>query len=140
MNGLLLVAGVVALWAYSKAHTGANLQFLPLGASWDGGSLHIQIGVQNPTNDSLQFQSFAGTVYINGTAAGNVSDFTPAIIAPNAQTPVTLTFTPSLFGAAATVINLLNNGGNGVVIAVKGSANVNSLSVPVNLTFQAINS
>src|SRR5690242_10602652 len=127
MNGLLLIAGAVALWAYSKAHTGANLQFLPMGASWDGGSLHIQTGVQNPTNDSLQFHSFAGTVYINGTAAGNVSDFTPAIIAPNAQTPVTLSFTPSLVGLASMVINQLNNGG-GVAIVVKGSANVNGIS------------
>jgi len=137
-NGLLLIAGVVALWVYSKAHTGANLQFLPLGASWDGGSLHIQIGVQNPTNDSLQFQSLAGTVYINGTAAGTITDFTPAIIAPNAQTPVTLVYSPSLFGVAAAVINLLNNG-DGVTIGLKGSANVNGVSIPVNLTFQAIN-
>lgn len=137
MNGLLLIAGVVALWAFSKAHTGANLQFLPLGASWDGGALQVQIGVQNPTNDSLQFQSLAGTVYINGTAAGTISDFTPAIIAPNAQTPVTLTYNPSIFGVASVVINQLNNGG-GVTIGLKGSANVNGISLPVNLNFQAI--
>jgi len=137
MNGLLLIAGAVALWVYSKAHTGANLQFLPLGANWDGGSLHIQIGVQNPTNDSLQFQSLAGTVYINGTAAGTISDFTPAIIAPNSQTPITLSYTPSIFGVAAAVINQLNNGG-GVTIGLKGSANVNGISIPVNVNFQAI--
>src|SRR5689334_21278732 len=139
MNGLLLIAGMVALWVYSKAHTGANLQFLPLGASWDGGALHVQIGVQNPTNDSLQFQSLAGTVYINGTAAGTITDFTPAIIAPNAQTPVTLTYSPSIFGVASSLINLLNNGG-GVTIGLKGNANVNGISLPVNLNFQAIGS
>jgi hypothetical protein len=136
-SGLLLVAGVVALWAYSKAHTGTHLQFLPLNASWDGGSLHVQIGVQNPTNDSLQLQSLAGTVAINGTTAGNISDFTPALIAPNAQTPITLSYTPSIFGIVSTVVNQLNNGGP-INITVNGTANVNGIPLPVNLTFQAL--
>lgn len=138
MNALWWIGGsALALWLYTKAHTAMNLQFLPLGANWDGGALHVQIGVQNPTNNSLQVTSLAGTVYVNGTAAGNLSDFTPALIAPNSQTPIQLTYTPSLFGAISSVLNQLTNGG-GVNIEVKGTANVNSIPIPVDIKFQAI--
>lgn len=136
-NGLLLVGGVVALWALSKAHTGANLQFVPLGANWDGGTLHVQIGVLNPTNGSLQLTSLAGQVYINGTAAGTLSDFTPTLILPNAQTPISITYTPSILGVFSTLLNQVSNGG-GVAIAIKGSANVNGVILPVTVNFQAL--
>lgn len=136
-DGVLLIGGAAALWLLSKAHTGKSLVFQPLGASWDGGSLHIDIGAYNPTNDSLQLTSLAGTVFVNGTAAGTLSGFTPALIVPNQQTPIHLKFTPNILGVLSSVFNQVTQGG-GVMIGVKGTANVNSILLPVNLTFQAI--
>lgn len=136
-NGILLIGGAIALWALSKAHTGQHLQFLPLGASWDGGALQIQVGVQNPTDDSLQYNSFAAQVKANGTVIGNLSGFTPKLIAPNQQTAIPVTFTPNIFGAVAAIFDQVTSGG-GVTISVQGTANVNSISLPVDLTFQAI--
>jgi hypothetical protein len=136
-DGVLIGLGIAGLWLYSKAHTGSSLQFVPLGASWDGGSLHVDIGVQNPTNDSLQLTSIAGQISVNGTGIGNVSDFTPTLIAANRQTPITLTYKPSLLGIGLTILNQVNSGG-GVQIGVSGSANVNGIQLPVNLNFQAI--
>jgi LEA14-like dessication related protein len=136
-NGLLIGLGVAGLWLYSKAHTGQSLQFVPLGASWDGGALQVDIGVQNPTNDSLQLTSLAGQIYVNGMSIGNISEFTPRLIAANQQTPITLTYKPSILGVGLAVLNQVNNGG-GVQIAVHGSANVNGIQLPINLNFQAI--
>lgn len=136
-NGVLLIGGVVALWVLSKAHTGQNLQFQPLAANWDGGALQVQIGVLNPTNDSLQLNSIAGQLYVNGTAVGTVSNFVPTTIQPNQQTPITLRYVPSIFGAVTAILNQITNGG-GLLVAFNGSANVNSIVLPVNLNFQAI--
>lgn len=136
-DGVLIALGIAGLWLYSKAHTGTSLQFVPLGASWSGGALQVDIGVQNPTNDSLQLTSLAGSVYVNGTIAGNVSDFTPRLIAANQQTPIELTYTPNILGTAAAIFNQFNNGG-GIQIAVQGTANVNGIALPINLIFQAI--
>jgi len=136
-NGLLLLGGAAALWLIAKAETGKNLQFIPLGASWDGGALRIQIGVQNPTSNSLQYNSLAAQVSANGTVVGNLSGFVPKLIAPNQQTTVDVNFTPNLLGSVAAIFNQVTQGG-GITIAINGSANVNSIVLPVNLTFQAI--
>jgi LEA14-like dessication related protein len=136
-DGVWIGLGIVGLWLYSKAHTGTSLQFVPLGASWSGGALQVDIGVQNPTNDTLQLNSLAGSVFVNGTIIGNVSDFTPRLITANQQTAIQLTYTPNLLGTAAAILNQVNNGG-GIQIAINGAANVNGISLPINLTFQAI--
>jgi hypothetical protein len=136
-DGVLIALGIAGLWLYSKAHTGNSLQFVPLGASWSGGALQVDIGVQNPTQDSLQLNSLAGSVYVNGTIAGNVSDFTPRLIAANQQTPIQLTYTPNILGTVVAVLNQVSNGG-GVLIGLNGSANVNGIPLPINLTFQVL--
>ncbi len=137
-NGLLLIGGAVALWALSKANTGQHLQFLPVGASWDGGALQIQVGVQNPTNDSLQYNSLAAQVTANGTIIGNLSGFVPKLIAPNQQTTIPVNFTPNILGALSTIFNQVTQGGGGIMIGINGAANVNGITLPVSLTFQAI--
>jgi len=136
-KGLLLIGGAVAIWLLSKANTGQHLQFIPLGANWDGGALGIQIGVQNPTNDSLQYNSLAAQVSANGTVVGNLSGFVPKLIAPNQQTTVDVNFTPNILGALSTIFNQVTHGG-GVRIGINGTANVNGISLPVELTFQAV--
>ena len=136
-NGLLLLGGAAALWLLSKVHTGQNLHFLPLGVSLDGGGLVITVGVQNPTDNSLQLTSLAGDVTVNGTNAGNLSGFQPVTILPNAQTSVNVKFTPNILGAALAIINQVQNGGT-VTIGVNGNANVNGVVLPVHLTFQPI--
>lgn len=136
MDSVIIIGAFIAYLLYSKVNTGASLQFLPLGASWNGGTLQIQVGVQNPTNGSLSLTSLAATAYVNGTASGNLSDFTPALIAPNAQTPIVLNFQPSIIGIAQDVVSELNSQG-AMTIAVKGTANVNGVALPVNLNFTA---
>ena len=138
-DGVLLLLGAGALWLSAKARTGKKLQFLPTGVDISGGGLAVAVGVQNPTNTSLTLNSFAGQVYINGVASGNVSDFTARIIQPNAQTEVVLNLVPSLFGGIQDILNLVTGSGpDGLALALKGTANVNGIPVPVNLTFQAI--
>lgn len=135
-NGLLLLLGLGAYLLYSKANTASSLQFLPLGANWNGGTLQIQVGVQNPTNGTLTLSSLAATAYVNGTPTGNVSDFTPAIIAPNAQTPIQLNFNPNVIGIAQDLLSELNTQ-SAMNISLKGTANVNGVSLPVNINFTA---
>ena len=138
-NVVLLIGGALAIRALTKYNTTSNLQFLPLGAAWNGGQLAITIGVQNPTSTSLVINSFAGQVYVNGTASGNLSDFTTRTIAANQQTPVQLNFTPSVLGILSDISSAITQS-NGLQIELKGTANVNNVPVPLDLTFQAIGS
>lgn len=136
-NAVLLVGGVIAYWLYSKANAGLNLQFIPLGASWAGSMLQIQLGIQNPTTGSLQFTAFAATATVNGNIIGNLSDFVPTLIAPNSQTPVVLNFSPNYIGLASDVLNEIANPGSTVSIGLRGTATVQGVAIPVNINFTA---
>jgi LEA14-like dessication related protein len=139
-NGALLVGGLAALWVLSKVNTGNSLTFIPVGANWDGRSLQISIGVQNPTSNSLQFNSLAGYIFVNGNNAGNISSFQPTTIMPNGQTNVQIAFTPNYATGVTALLNTLFGfvkTGN-ITISIKGTANVNSFNLPVNMTFQPI--
>jgi len=139
-DGLLILGGAVALWLLSKANTAQSLQFQPTGASWDGGSLQVQIGVLNPTAGDLTLNALSGSLAVNGNNVGIVGlppGDLPKVIAPQTTTPVILQYTPNYLGLLFTLLNDLKQSGQSLSIAYTGSANVNGITLPVNLHFQA---
>lgn len=136
-NGIwLLVAGVAAYYLYRVFSTVSNLNFVPRGISVGNGGLSLQLGVQNITNTSLQFNGFSGSVLINGNNVGNVADFQPQILAANGESQVLFFFTPNLLGLAQQLVNLFQGGSlTGMKVQLQGTANVEGQAVPVDVNF-----
>jgi hypothetical protein len=135
-NILILAGGFAAWWLWSRATTLQSLNFIPRGLAVVGGAISLIIGVQNPTNNSLQLNSLSGNLIMNGNAIGNVADFQPVLIGANNETQINLLVTANFFGIAAGALNAIEGNETSVINAnLQGTANVNGTPLPVNITF-----
>jgi LEA14-like dessication related protein len=131
---LIAAAGLFAYWAYSKYRTVINLQFLPRGISTGPAGFAVQLGVQNTSNQTLQYNSFAGTLSVNGQNVANVSDFQAVPIQANAETELTINITPNIVGLISQIFSQIQSGVTGITSAVlQGTANVGGQQYNVNV-------
>lgn len=130
----LVLAVVIGYWAYTRYGAVSNLQFLPRGITVSGGSFQVVIGVQNTSSVALQYNSFAGTLSVNGSTVANVSDFTAQPIAANAETDLTFNIAANILGLASTLLSQINSGGTSISSAIlTGTANIGGTQYPVNV-------
>ena len=138
-NNLLLIgaAAIAAWYFFTRSNALNSLIFTPVGLGVQGSGISLAVNVANPTNTALTLSSLAGSLNIQGSAVGNVTDFTPQVIQPNSQTQINLLITPNVFGLAAGVINQIdgNEGSGNIQASLSGTANVNGVPIPVNLSF-----
>jgi LEA14-like dessication related protein len=138
-NNLLLIgaAAIAAWYFFTRSNALNSLIFTPVGLGVQGSGISLAVNVANPTNTALSLSSLAGSLNIQGSAVGNVTDFTPQVIQPNSQTQINLLITPNVFGLAAGVINQIdgNEGSGSIQASLVGTANVNGVPLPVNLSF-----
>jgi hypothetical protein len=131
----LVILAIVGYWAYTRYGTVTNLQFVPRGINLNGGGFNVTLGVQNTSSYPLQYNSFAGTLSVNGSVVANVQDFNAQQIAANAETPLQFNVTPSLVGLASQILSQSQNGFTGIQSAVlNGVANIGGNQMPVNIT------
>jgi hypothetical protein len=134
---LLVAAAVVGYWAYTKYGAVVNLQFLPRGITVNNQGFEVVLGVQNTSNTSLQYNSFAGSLIVNGSNVANVSDFTAQPILANAETALRFNVTANLLGLASQILSQINSGVVGVQSAIlQGTANIGGSQYPVNVQLQ----
>lgn len=132
---VLVLAVVVGYWAYTRYGTVSNLQFLPRGISLSGGSFQVVLGVQNTSSVPLQYNSFAGSLIVNGSNVANVSDFTAQPIAANAESDLTFNITANILGLASQLLSQINSGATGIQSAtLQGTANIGGQQYPINVT------
>jgi Late embryogenesis abundant protein len=135
---LLIGAAAIAAWYFwSRAQALNSLIFIPKGIGVQGGGVSLIVGIQNPTSAALQLNGLAGSLSINGSAVGNVTDFQPQLIQAGAETDIQLLILPNLFGIAAGVINEIDGkeGTGALQASLTGTANVNGIALPVNIPF-----
>lgn len=131
---LLVLAAAVGYWAYTKYGAVTNLQFVPRGITASGTGFQVALGVQNTSNVGVQYNSFAGSLIVNGSNVANVTDFQPVAIAPNAETDLQINITANLLGLASQALSQIQNGFTGIQSAVlQGTANVGGSQYPVNV-------
>lgn len=134
----LLIGGAafLAWYFWSRANALKSLQFSPVGLGVQGGGVSLQIEVDNPTAAALFLNGFAGSLNIQGQPVGNVTDFQPQEILPGPN-QISLYIQPNLFGIAAGVINQIDGreGSNTFQASLTGTANINDIPLPVNLSF-----
>jgi LEA14-like dessication related protein len=143
MYDILIIGGLITAFIFfGGAQTVNSLKFVATGVGFDVSNplspiVNVSVIVQNPTSNSLQLNSFAGTATVNGTSSGNVSYFTPVLIAANSQTTITLQIRLSDAGIISDLLNFINAGTGAILIAVNGTANVNGAGLPVSLSMNA---
>ena len=131
---VLALVAVFGYWAYTRYGAVSNLQFVPQGIQVAGGGFEVTLGVENTSNVSLQYNSFAGSLIVNGTTVGNISDFTPRAIAGNAVTPLTFNVNANLLGLATSILSDINSGSTEINSAsIQGTANIGGTQYPVNV-------
>jgi LEA14-like dessication related protein len=144
----LLAAGAAALYFLPKISLGKRAIFLFRGVKISGKKLQLKIGVQNPTSNSATLQSFSGEIYADKKLVANISNFTPNTIAPNSETTLNFDVNLSAAGLVSTLVSKAKQifqktadkkikvtKPKSTKIELKGSANVDGISVPVDINY-----
>lgn len=142
----IALLGLGAFLLYKFAGPGAvlsNLRFVENGMSFDVSNplriiVNLSVVVQNPTSGQINLLSLAGTFSINGQPGGNVSYFTPTVIAPNSQTQIVLQLSISDANLLSIITNYIASGSSQVNVSVNATANANNIPIPVNLNFSPL--
>jgi LEA14-like dessication related protein len=133
---LLAAGGALLYFLYTKIRTVTNLSFVPRGVSSSGAGLLLTVGVQNPTSTPVTLRSIVGNLFIDGNPVANVSDFSTAVIAANAETPIQILVQPDLYGIVSSVVSTIKNGlPSNSQISLQGTANIDNSAMPVNTKF-----
>lgn len=136
-TGTLLLIAAVAFLGYEalQLNTASNtLQVIFNGVQINGPlNYTLNFIALNVSNATVNLNSLAADVTINGNDLGEVTNFTPIVIQPNAQTPINVTLQPSVLSIPGTVQALLNQPTGTFDFKITGNMNVNSLVLPLNL-------
>lgn len=98
--------------------------------------LYAELVVQNTNNVSFTLNSLAGSVTVDGTLIGNVSNFTPVQINGNSQAVIPLTLVLMPIGIANEIIQIITGGAGRKSIKVSGSVNANGFQEEFSLDFK----
>lgn len=136
---LILMAAAAALFFVGRAGLRSRLSFRLLGVKLRGSILQpvldISLGVQNPTRQRATLRSIVADLTIDGKFIANVSFFGETVIKPIGETPVSISARPSLTGAFSSVADILTReGGTKAVALLKGSANIDGITYPVEIS------
>lgn len=135
--GIAAGAGIL-YWLYSRKRLKETALFSFDGVRIANNKLQVKLGLSNPTNASVTINSIVGVLNSKGNDIANVSSFEKVTIAPNNKTFISLDVTPSLVGLFTTVKQIVKRGGlKNLNLRFKGTANVNGLPLPIDLTYTA---
>lgn len=134
----IAVLGGLAFWLYSRKRLKETALFSFDGVRIANNKLQIKLGLSNPTNASVTINSIVGVLNSKGNDIANVQSFEKVTILPNNKTFISLDVTPSLVGLFTTVKQIVKKGGlKNLNLRFKGTANVNGLPLPIDVTYTA---
>ena len=134
----IAVLGGLAFWLYSRKRLKETALFSFDGVRIANNKLQIKLGLSNPTNASVTINSIVGVLNSKGNDIANVQSFEKVTILPNNKTFISLDVTPSLIGLFTTVKQIVRKGGlKNLNLKFKGTANVNGLPLPIDVTYTA---
>lgn len=144
--GTVILLGVGALLLFNFANLGVAsnvLQYYIQSVDFTGITTgRIILVVQNPSNASILLNSMAGTITVNNTTLGNISNFQGGVTIPaNQQVPITINVVLSLSGLVSQLYDTLTkpNGANAMNFIIAGNANINAgIIVPFSIA-QTVN-
>ncbi len=97
--------------------------------------LTFTIIAQNTSTTDIQVNSFAGNLYANNLLVGNVSNFTPVIIAANSNTAIPVQAQLGLIGIVNDIITAFQTKNAVQNLHIDGAINVLGQQVPIKMDF-----
>lgn len=93
----------------------------------------MTLGVLNPTNTPLTFNSVVGNLLLNGNQVATIDSFEQVTIAPTAKTNIKITLRPSVVGIFSTIKDIVKSKlqGRKVNAEFVGNANIDGITFPV---------
>lgn len=113
--------------------TNAQFSFEKLDVNLQKQKIMMTLGVMNPTNGTITFNSVVGALLLNNNQVATVESYDKKIIAPTAKTNLTLSLRPTLVGVFQTIKDLWKSKLQGAKINAEfvGSANVDGITFPI---------
>lgn len=129
LTAVALAAGGFLLYnAWEAANFANTVQVVFAGVDVQNlNSIVVKIVVQNITNASITVNSMSGNLLLNGDQLASISDFTQRTIAPNSQTEIDVTASPSWLDIFANVQQLLSTPGSQLNFTADGNINISNL-------------
>lgn len=133
---LLAALGFAAFYYTGLGVAGNDLLVIFKGFSIDSiNTFTITVTLQNVSNATIQLNSLAATVTIDGDTLGNVSYFgNPISVGPNSQVDIPLKLNVSFLSLPGEIKDLMNNLGGNHTIEVKGNFNANNIPLPLDVS------
>ncbi len=97
--------------------------------------LQIRVRAMNTGNVRYTLYAFAADVEANDTVIGNASFFSSQVIEPRSQVTLLVNIRLMPLSIVNDIINAIQTKNFQFKIEVNGTANVNNLQLPVNLTY-----
>lgn len=141
----LFLVGVAGVLAYSLIRKGAaatDLLFFPDGIKgfyFKNGSpvVRFAVRVQNTSNQSFTINSFACNVTNADTTIGNASFWGAQVIPANSQVVLLIDVQLMALAIVQDIINAISTRNFSFNLRVKGTANVDTLVIPIDMSFKA---
>lgn len=133
---ILVAAGAAAyFWGkkqqIKKAVTSVRFQLKQVKLS--GTNIVLKLGVLNVSNQTATLNSMVGDLILNNATIATVKNFKPVAIKATGETDIELTLVPTGAGIITVIADLV--GGKKVKgFKFSGTANVNNILFPVNVT------
>jgi len=135
---LLIGGAAIAAWYYAGLVKAANLAQIVFSGVTINGLLDYTASftVQNTTNSTIVLNSLAGSLLANGTEIANINLFPPQpiLIPGNSQQIVNVDVKPNLINIPSAVLQALQAGSTPISFEAQGSANINNITVPFDIT------
>ena len=140
LEALLLLGGAALLYVLNQTRSIGNLNFYPdriASMAFEGMSpvAYATVLVQNTSNVSIELNSLVGSLFMNDTLVGNVSNFTPLLIQDNSETILPLKIRLQLIGIVNDIIDGFQLGNFHQDLRFEGTVNANGVQVPLSFTY-----
>lgn len=139
-TALTVLALGVAFYYFAQLGTAAATVQIVFSGIQPMGLLKYRLNfiIQNVSNATVDLNSLAADVTINGNDVGNISKFGTTQIGPNSQTTIDADLNVSLLSLPGAIRDLLTNSHGTFDFRVIGNMNINTLVLPVDVE-QTIN-
>lgn len=140
LSALLLIGAAAGLYIWNTTHAAGNLVYKPGDVTGMNFSLTntvatVDLIVQNTSNVDFTINSLAGNAFTDGTLIGNVSNFTPVIVAGNSQGAIPLTIELYNISVVDQIISAFQNRFQKKELELEGTVNANGFQERFNLTY-----
>lgn len=133
---LLLGAGGYALYYFSQLGVATStVRVVFNGVNVKGiTNYEVLMTVQNLSNISINVNSMAGDIILNGNRLATLAFFNGQIVVPaNSQIDIPVNVSPDLLSIPSVIRDIIHNGVGTLNFTVIGDANINGLVLPFNL-------